>query len=67
VALLTSRRAGSGDLQAVLAGDVPPRQLITALEIVATGLLEVLFPADRGELALQILGLRALGHGGQQS
>lgn len=41
VALLTARRAGAGDRQADVIGDVPPGQVITALEIIADGAREV--------------------------
>jgi hypothetical protein len=60
VALLTSHRAGSADAQADLVGDVPPGEVIAALEILGSVFLGALAPGGPGDRVLQFLGLRAL-------
>lgn len=65
VALLTARRAGSGHRQADIIGDMPPGQVITALEIIADAWLEIVMPGDTFAAALQLLGLAALEHATQ--
>ena len=62
VALLTSMRARSWDPQAGIIGDQPPGQVIAALTIISTALLEALTPVRGGDLFLQQLGLGALEH-----
>ncbi len=59
VALLTSLRGRSGDSQADLIGS-QPEQVVTALVVISTVLLEALTPDAGGDLFLRQLGLRAL-------
>jgi hypothetical protein len=59
VALLTARRAGSGDRQADILGDQSLSEVIAALEIVAVALLGASSP-DKGASLLEALGLLAL-------
>lgn len=66
VGLLAARRGGEGDRQADVIGDVPPGQVITALEIIADTWLEIVMPGDTFTAALQLLGLAALEHGTQR-
>jgi hypothetical protein len=66
VALLTSLRARSQDSQADLIGTEPPEHVVTALAIVSTALLEALTPDAGGDAFLEVLGLAALRHGGEQ-
>ena len=63
IALLTARRAGSGDRQADILGDQSLSEVIAALEIIAAGFLQVLSPGDGGVQVLEDLGLLALGEG----
>jgi len=64
VALVTSLRARSGDSQADLIGDAEPGQVITALTVVSTVLLDALAPDSRGDVFLELLGLEALRQAG---
>ena len=63
VALLTARRARSGDSQAVILGGVPAVEVLGALEVILVGLLEVMSPDDGGARVLKDLGLLALAEG----
>lgn len=65
VALLTSLRARARDSQADLIGDAEPGQVIAALAIISTALLEALTPDAGGDLFLERLGLAALEHAQQ--
>ena len=60
VALVTSLRARSGDPQAGLIGDAEPREVVAALTIVSTVLLDALAPDSGGDVFLELLGLAAL-------
>lgn len=60
VGLLTARRAGSGDSQSDILGDVPPGQAIAALEILGDVFLDALAPGDLGDRVLEFIGLAAL-------
>lgn len=60
VALVTSLRARSGDSQADLISDAEPGQVVAALTVVSTVLLEALAPDSRGDVFLELLGLAAL-------
>lgn len=64
VALVTSLRARSGDSQADLIGDAEPGEVIAALTIVSTVLLDALAPDSGGDVLLQLLGVEALRQGG---
>jgi hypothetical protein len=67
VALLTLRQGGSDDPQADLIGDMPPGQVIAALEIIGSVFLDALAPDGRGDRVLEFIGLAALEHGEQQA
>ncbi len=62
-ALLTSMRARADDPQAEIIAGQPPEQVVTALAIVSTVLLEALAPDAAGDRFLEHLGLAALEHG----
>ena len=64
VALVTSLRARSGDSQADLIGDAEPGEVIAALTIVSTVLLDALAPDSGGDVFLQLLGVEALRQAG---
>ena len=67
VALLTSLRGGSDDLRADVIGDLPPAEVLAAMEIIAAALTGLMFPGDQGGRFLELLGLSALEHGTQQA
>jgi hypothetical protein len=64
VGLLSRQQLGAAVSRDVLLAGQERDEVITAMEIIAAALLNVLFPADRGVLALQFLGLRALERDG---
>ena len=57
---------GVDDAHAVIAGDLPASELVAALEVVATALLEVLSPADRGAWVLERFGWLAAARAAEQ-
>lgn len=56
IGLLTRLQMCPDVPRAAVLGDQPPGEVLVAMEIVASALLETLYPDDRGATALQLLG-----------